>query len=276
MLDVKIEQIKPFMKLSPATEGVSIPLYSSQAELQLLSKLRSQSYKGYIGQLSQLPAADITTDLEKITTLDIERRESTAVASALLPTQREIFLDAVLPRLTKEKVSSYFQEVVELGDQPIITFNGLFVVDGHHRWLSVCSINPRAKMSVIDFSSPTLTPIQFLKLLQGAIVMEEGELPSPPKNKYDIDVFRSSNKKILAYVTNTLKADVFIEIRKILKLADVERAQNYVGHNILSVKYNNLPAVGSPSRELMPQTNDNEEVLNTVLDMSPVLTSESK
>lgn len=273
-MSFKITQIKPYISLKAVTEGLAIPLYSTQAELQLLSKLRSQSYKAYIGQLSQLPSSDITTDLEKITSLDIEREEKTAVASSLLPTQREIFLDAVLPKLTKEEIPSYFGDFVELANQPIITFNDIFVIDGHHRWLSICCINPRAEISTINFYSPSLTPIQFLKLLQGAIVMEEGELPTPPKDKYKVDIFHSSNKKILAYVDEEINTDIFLEIKRLVKLENLERAQHYIGTNILSLKYNNLPAIGSPSRELMPQTsNTGGEVLDTVLDMTPVLTT---
>ena len=39
----------------------------------------------------------------------------------------------------------------------------------------------------------------------------------------------------------------------------------------MNVKYNNLPAVGSPSRELMPQTNNQTQVLDIVEEKAPVL-----
>ena len=269
MIKVAIEQIEPFVQLS-AKEETDVPLYNSQAELQLLSKLRSQSYRAYISDLAKLPASDISVDLDTASEIQIDREETMLTVSSLLPTQREIFLDAVIPRMKGEDGPRYFADVIEIGP-PIITFNGRFVIDGHHRWMSAAVINPRGKISAINFVSETLTPIQFLKLLQGAIVLDSGELPEAPKDKYEMDVFHKSNKVILEYIDKTIPQQLLGYLRDKLKLEDNERALHYVGQNALNIKYNNLPAVGSPSRELMPQTNNQTEVLDTVVDDTPVL-----
>ncbi|MCM1322800.1 MAG: hypothetical protein NC218_01305 [Acetobacter sp.] len=269
MIKLAIEQIEPFVTLS-SKEDVNIPLYNSQAELQLLSKLRSQSYRAYISDLAKLPASDISTDLDVVDDIDIKREETMLTVSSLLPTQREIFLDAVLPRMKEDDGPRYFADVIEIGP-PIITFNGRFVIDGHHRWLSAALINPRGKISSIDFVSETLTPIQFLKLIQGAIVMDAGELPEAPKDKYNMDLFHKSNKDILEYINQQIPKEVLSYIKTELKLQDQERALHYVGQNALNVKYNNLPAVGSPSRELMPQTSNKPEILDIVEEAAPVL-----
>lgn len=268
MIKVAFEKIEPYATLAK-DEDVALPLYNTQAELQLLSKIRSQSYKAYIADLAKLPESDISTKLDT-TELDIERVETALTASSLLPTQREIYLDAVLPKIKDDDIPKYFADVVEI-KEPIITFNSRFVIDGHHRWLSVCVINPRAHISVIDFVSETLTPIQFLKLLQGAIVMENGELPKVPKDTYEMDIFHRSNKAIVEYIEEQMSISMLNDISKRLKLASTERALSYVQQNALNVKYNNLPAVGSPSRELMPQTNNQIEVLDMIEEEAPVL-----
>lgn len=270
----KIHNIHPIY-LRPVLESQeSIPLYNTQAELQLLSKLRNQSYKAYIGQLKQLPTRDISTDLEITSTFDIVREEDNILAGGLIPTQREIFLDAIIPKVTPETVDLCFQETTALADLPIITFNYTFIIDGHHRWASICAINPRAKCRVVNFKEYNLTPIQFLKLLQGAIVMEEGELPEPPEGKYKINIYKASNKLITEYIEKHLSFEVLEAIKHNLNLRDIETTRKYYIQNVISMKYNNIPAVGSPSRELMPQTDGNDDILEIVEEETPVLATE--
>lgn len=275
-MSFRIQEVKPFIRLRALESQTSIPLYNTQAELQLLSKLKNQSYKAYIGALKKLPTRDISTDLETTSTFDIVREDEQILAGGLIPTQREIFLDSIVPRTTPEIVDACFDEPALLADTPIITFNYTFVIDGHHRWASIFAVNPRVKCSVINFREYNLTPIQFLKLLQGAIVMEEGELPETPKGLYVINIYQASNKLIREYITENLSKDALERIKERLNLDDSERTLNYYVQNIISMKYNNIPAVGSPSRELMPQTEDNIESLDTVVEQQPVLSSEEQ
>lgn len=264
-----IEKSEPFVRLR-AVEG-SVPIYNTQAELQLLSRLKNQSYKAYIGSLKQLPTRDISTDLEQVSSFSIEREDTEIIAGGLIPTQREIFLDSIIPKTTSKTVDKCFADVTMLADTPIITFNYTFIIDGHHRWASICAANPRANCKVINFKDYNLTPIQFLKLLQGAIVMEEGALPEVSKDDYKVDMFHSSNKLIRQYVSDNIDSSALLAIKKNLNLTDLETALNYYVQNIISIKYNNIPAVGSPSRELMPQTDDS--VLDTVEEEPSVLIS---
>jgi hypothetical protein len=250
---------------------ISVPLYNTQAELQLLSKLKNQSYKAYIGALRQLPTRDISTDLETTSTYDIKREEDKIFVGGLIPTQREIFLDAMIPKTTEEVVAACFEEPAEIAGEPIITFNYTFIIDGHHRWATMCAINPRIKCRVINFIEFNLTPIQFLKLLQGAIVLSEGDLPLTPKGEYDVDIFHASVKLIREYVEENLSPEVLKGIRDNLGLRDLEQAKEYYIQNIISIKYNNIPAVGSPGRELMPQTDPDSTQILDVMKEPPVL-----
>lgn len=267
-MDAVIDKIEPFVKVDNE-KADKIHLYHTQADMQLLSKLRSQSYRAYIASLAALPEKDISDKMSTVG-VDIERTEEYLTVSSLLPTQSQVFLDATLPKIKKEDIESYFQDEVEVGI-PIVTFNKRFVVDGHHRWLGLALVNPRAKISAINFESESLTPIQFLKLLQGAIVLEQGELPKTPKNTYKIDIFHASRKAIGEYIENEVDFDLKEAMRKQLDFTSVDEVVEYMQQNAFSVKYNNLPAVGSPSRELMPQTDNQEEVLNSVEGDAPVL-----
>ena len=278
MIKIAIESVEPFVKRAVEGPASNIPLYNTQAEMQLLSKLRSQSYRAYISGLAQLPDKDISEKMS-LSDIDISRTEDYLPVSSLLPTQSQIYVDAVIPKITVDRIDEYFpggSNEVEIG-MPIVTFNRRFVIDGHHRWAGAAIMNPKAKISVVDFSSDVLTPIQFLKLLQGAIVMEKGELPAPPKDEYTVDLFHSSKKDIQEYIEETVDFDLLDAIKEKVSLASTEEVLTYLCQNAFTIKYNNLPAVSSPSRELMPQTDNEESVLDSVVTDAPVLgTAEDK
>lgn len=269
-MNITIDSIRPVMHFATEEIADSISLYGTQAEMQLLSKLRSQSYRAYIAGLAALPEKEIS-DKMSLTEIDIDKEEKSLYVSGLLPTQSQVFLDGALPKLTVEQVPDFFKDEVEI-KFPIVTFNDHFVIDGHHRWLSIAMLNPNARIKCVNFISRNLTPVQFLKLLQGAIVMEEGELPKLPKNQYKIDIYHASRKKIAEYLSETLSFEILDALRSQLKLESTEEVLTYLEQNAYSIKYNNLPAIGSPSRELMPQTNDRLDVLDIVEEDAPVVT----
>lgn len=278
MIKIAIESVEPFVTKAKTGPAAGIPLYNTQAEMQLLSKLRSQSYRAYISGLAQLPDKDISEKMS-LSEIDIDRSEDYLSVSSLLPTQSQIYVDAVIPKISVDRIDEYFPEgsnEIEIG-MPIVTFNRRFVIDGHHRWAGAAIMNPKAKISVVDFSSEVLTPIQFLKLLQGAIVMERGELPKPPKDEYSVDLFHSSKKAIQEYIEKTVDFELLDAIKDKVGLSSTDEVLTYLYQNAFTIKYNNLPAVSSPSRELMPQTDNEESVLDKVAEDAPVLaTAEDK
>ena len=73
--------------------------------------------------------------------------------SYLCPTQNEISLKDSLEKPVANKFNCMYDLIkgqsVRLGI-PIITCNGKFIIDGHHRWLQAACVNPDATMETLD------------------------------------------------------------------------------------------------------------------------------
>jgi len=72
----------------------------------------------------------------------------------LLPTQNEIDVDKSLKYPMKNPVD-FLNYVNGEGEAfapggPIVTYDGKYVIDGHHRWSQVYACNSRAKIQAID------------------------------------------------------------------------------------------------------------------------------
>lgn len=73
--------------------------------------------------------------------------------SYLQPTQNEISLQDSLEKPVANEFNCMYDLIkgqsVKLGI-PIITCNGKFIIDGHHRWLQAACVNPDATMETLD------------------------------------------------------------------------------------------------------------------------------
>ena len=125
--------------------------------------------------------------------------------SYLCPTQNEICLQDSLEKPVANEFNCMYYLIkgqsVKLGI-PIITCNGKFIVDGHHRWLQVACVNPDATMETLDLQIDSDAPgVDFtdtediLKITQSlimAIALKSGKtrLPSSDnkslENLYDL------------------------------------------------------------------------------------------
>ena len=54
---------------------------------------------------------------------------------------------------------------------PVVTYNGKYVIDGHHRWSQVYAANPDAKVPTIDIRG-NLKPSEMLKVVHAAIAAD--------------------------------------------------------------------------------------------------------
>ena len=111
-------------------------------------------------------------------------REASIPVKDLAPTQNQIGIKDSLGWLAENKPDQ-FGEIAELGPGGeadiggrIITANGKYVVDGHHRWSMVYFINPEANIPTYNFNVPGLKDgAGALKLAQLAIAAVDGEIP---------------------------------------------------------------------------------------------------
>lgn len=182
------------------------------------------------------------------------------VASQLMPTQSEIDLDkSIKHALTKkESFLSTFNNPIEIGGKPIVTFRENYIVDGHHSWLQAITLNPQGKVLAFNYDG-NISPVQMLKAVQGTIAAvkaenNNGKLPSSVVNGQNFFDDSFDEKEIRKYLEDTLEKSLLeVYIEKIDECKDYESTIDYLTERLLDVKANNYPAEKSPGRANMPQ-----------------------
>jgi len=201
------------------------------------------------------------------------------VCRSLRPTQNEVVVDKSL-KFTLENPSAFLGYLQSNGpfkvgppnNNAIITFNGKYVIDGHHRWSSLYCVNPNAKITAYNIVKPNLDPSSMLKALQAAIF---ANLQQIPQNKGGgVNLFTASDREIENYITSVLAANpASIEAFKALptpqNLAMREQAQQgfdqmavamatraiagIVVPNVKILQSESQPIQGATTRPSMPQ-----------------------
>ena len=120
--------------------------------------------------------------------------------SYLCPTQNEICLQDSLEKPVANEFNCMPDLIkgqsVKLGI-PIITCNGKFIIDGHHRWLQAACVNPDATMETLDLQIDAgVSGIDFtdtediLKVTQSlimAIALKSGKTRLPSSNSKSLE-----------------------------------------------------------------------------------------
>mgnify|MGYP003116779249 FL=1 len=122
----------------------------------------------------------------------VQVQETDLPVSQLQPTQSEIGLaDSVAwaaankPEATAELAAAAPGTVADVGGR-IITADGKYIIDGHHRWSQVYIMNPKAKIPVYNLITPdspipgvstTTSGQDYLKMSQLAIGAVDGVIP---------------------------------------------------------------------------------------------------
>ena len=120
--------------------------------------------------------------------------------SNLCPTQNEISLQDSLEKPVANEFNCIYDLIkgqsVKLS-VPIITCNGKFIIDGHHRWLQAACVNPDATMETLDLQIDSDVPCvnftdteDILKVTQSlimAIALKSGKtrLPSSDSKSFE-------------------------------------------------------------------------------------------
>lgn len=135
--------------------------------------------------------------------------------SYLQPTQNDISLQDSLEKTVANEFNCMYDLIkgqsIKLGI-PIITCNGKFIIDGHHRWLQAACINPDATMETLDLQIDSDVPgIDFtdtediLKITQSlimSIALKSGKTRLPSscskshENLYDLSAQQLFDKII--------------------------------------------------------------------------------
>ena len=141
---------------------------------------------------------------------DIVTVDETEIAvTSLVPTQKEIGLADSLGWVSKnnptggaELAAAESGYVADVGGR-IITADGRYIIDGHHRWSQVYLLNPQAKIPAYNLIAPD-SPIpgksatsegqDFLKMAQIAIAAVDGTVPKVEADTAT-DIYRTGGNR---------------------------------------------------------------------------------
>lgn len=248
-------------------------------ETELSNTFNSVSYTDFVTKLSKIASdpkvkavlsAGITDGSPEDEQVKIVKRS--IKVKDLRPTQNEVDLEKSLkfPLTVPEAFLKCFQPEIVINNTPIITAEDMYVLDGHHRWSQVYSINPEAEMTAYDLSFPSIKkPLDYLKIVQAAIAADIGKVPVQNvkgQNLFTINLDDSFKQWILKTITPAV--DFFTnpdnKIPELLKIkgqmTDISSAAEglykAISRNISLMRETSQPVEGAPGRGYMPQTDD--------------------
>ena len=187
----------------------------------------------------------------------------------LHPTQSEIDVDKSLgfpfksEKTAKSSMKMFFDSSAVKMPFPLITFNGKFIVDGHHRWSQVYSFKPDAKMECFDLKvakGGQISEQDMLKIVQGLLATkraEDGKGNIPRSTVEGANLFKMNQKQVQDTIIDYCNRD--IKVAEIIWTAagqsDMEGLAEYLCDNLMMLRQDNLKyAMKGNNRGVMPQT----------------------
>jgi hypothetical protein len=135
----------------------------------------------------------------------------------------------------------------------ILTANGKYILDGHHRWSQVYLFNPEAKIPAIDLKLPGLDEMTLLKVIQSAIAATYKQVNQTPADA-PTDIFDDSKmpeKELPVKMKELAGPKVLETAKKAWKMKSDEEVIKKLVDNALGVK-SKKPSK-APDRKYMPQ-----------------------
>ena len=171
----------------------------------------------------------------------------------LLPTQAEIGFDQSIANILTDQygsLKSILSGNANVGG-PIVTYNGKYVIDGHHRWSQVYAANPNATMENLDLKG-NLKPTDILKVVHAAIAAKVGKVPSA--NPQGINILKGITEKQVLDAVNAKLSDGAKKIWAENGQKDNNAIAKHIYDNLKALIGKNKPIAGAPGRKDMPQT----------------------
>jgi len=190
--------------------------------------------------------------------------ESTDIpVSKLKPTQNEIGMDESLKNILTDKygsLGSFLQGSADVGPNPLVTYNGQYIIDGHHRWSQVFAANPKATVPCMNLKG-SLGPMDILKIVHMSIAVGAKKLPL--SSAQGTNLLKVDSQSVMDYVKTNMTETAF----KVWQQAgneNIEAVQKLITGNVGAMQKNGV-ADGAPPRTAMPQT-DAAEKTTAVID----------
>jgi hypothetical protein len=180
----------------------------------------------------------------------------------LHPTQNEIDVDKSLKFQLEGKFPGQLGEILKGKEivikAPIITLNGKYIIDGHHRWSRVYVMNDHATMIALNMTIDE-DPLTVLKAVQMAIVAKLKDLPVARVEGDNL--LKISERKLKTYVISKI-SDTTVQVlndNKKIEHGGKDESADYIWGNVSNMQKTSQPVKDAPDRSVMPQTDDAED-----------------
>lgn len=192
--------------------------------------------------------------------------DTTLPVAGLIPTQNEIDVDKSLGWPMK-KPTTFLDYVKGAGQSftlgsPIVTYQGKYIIDGHHRWSQLYACNKDASIKATDIKVEGLEPLEVLKAVQAAIAIETGDVPV--QKVEGTNLLKIDKSGLDAWIKTKVKPDFFDAVKadsdamKIMGGGDdvATAVGNFIWSNVEDMQAQSQPVPGAPKRDFMPQTDN--------------------
>jgi len=197
---------------------IGLPPEQQQQQKKVLQDLIGQEYTTFVGELQKrikdskfrqflnmgVEDGDLQDDI-------ISVKPGNIPVKNLTPTQSQIGLADSLGWVAKNKPAQAGEiastDVADVGG-PIITANGKFIVDGHHRWSQVYLLNPNSSIPAINFEiagNPDAKKV--LKLTQLAIAAVDRVIPMKAADAKTDIYATGGNEESIKNILNQVVSD---------------------------------------------------------------------
>ena len=187
---------------------------------------------------------------------EVEVKEISIPAESLFPTQSQIGMENSLKKLREEPTG--VEEIIkgdlsDFLDNRILTANGKWILDGHHRWSQVYLFNPKAEIPALDLDLPGLSKTDLLKVVQSAIAATYKDLNQTPADAAT-DIFNDKKmpeKDLPKKIAEIAGREVIEVAKKAWGMKEDDEVVKKMVDNALSIK--SKKPDDAPAREFMPQ-----------------------
>lgn len=254
--EMSVEELKQLSKKTDlGNDSAVFKIYN-----EVINLLRDENYSDAVDDIKDMskdPKLRFILSLGfggKFADYKLKVNKTVIKANVLMPTQNEIGFDETLKYLCKgDHIDDCFKPTV-IVKKPIVTFKGIFIIDGHHRWSEIYVTNPEARMVTINIDGD-LSPIHMLKVVQATIGSNQGKLFS--KDVKGRNLLTASEDSIRMYINENITAETIEKLKKYYNEPIEELIKN-----CKHLKNNNAPIINAPDRSEMPQTGKDPELFN--------------
>ena len=287
-MKVILENWRKYLKEQEEEDPVKQVDSPKQAAIKNRSKklldLIKSPYKEFVAKLQKsikdpkfakfldmgLEDGSTTDDVVKVGQADIPVKD-------LQPTQSQIGLADSLGYLS-EKAPQGAADLAKGAVKPaniggrIITANGKYVVDGHHRWSQIYLINPEATVPAINFEVGGFldSPEGVLKLAHLSIAAVDDDVPLKQADSAT-DIYKTGGKRdqIKKILSQTVSDEMAQVLAPEYRVKTKEQVIDKIADNAEALHKNTAAsAAKGPIRGLMPQTAEKSPETNKMAAIS--------